>query len=86
VIKLFKENKGDGEGPVERNLGDVPDHAAESAHRDRLVEHEPDVVRQLKEGKEFLRAEDAKDEVIKLFKENKGDGEEEEIETDKLPF
>jgi hypothetical protein len=44
----------------------------------------------LKEGKEFLRAEDAKDEVIKLFKENKGDGEEERssrrVETDKLPF
>lgn len=33
----------------------------------------------LKEGKEFLRAEDAKDEVIKLFKENKGDAEEEEM-------
>lgn len=27
----------------------------------------------LKEGKEFLRAEDAKDEVIKLFKGDKGD-------------
>lgn len=36
----------------------------------------------LKEGKEFLRAEDAKDEVIKLFKENKGDGEEEEMAVD----
>ncbi|TKA55262.1 hypothetical protein B0A53_02232 [Rhodotorula sp. CCFEE 5036] len=37
----------------------------------------------LKEGKEFLRAEDAKDEVIKLFKENKGDGEEEEMAVDR---
>ncbi|BGP39629.1 DNA mismatch repair protein msh6 [Rhodotorula kratochvilovae] len=29
----------------------------------------------LKEGKEFLRAEDAREEVFKLFKENKGDGD-----------
>ncbi len=36
----------------------------------------------LKEGKEFLRAEDAKDEVIKLFKENKGNAEEEEMAVD----
>ncbi|GAA5880636.1 hypothetical protein JCM3774_000560 [Rhodotorula dairenensis] len=36
----------------------------------------------LKEGKEFLRAEDAKDEVIKLFKENRAADEEAEMDVD----
>ncbi|BGO99350.1 DNA mismatch repair protein msh6 [Rhodotorula toruloides] len=40
----------------------------------------------LKEGKEFLKAEDARDEVVKLFKESKkggaGEGDEAEMEVD----